>query len=142
VVGALWWERDRGDEQIKELIEKRAGGTAGRFRATSVKIMQDGILENYTAGVLQPYLDARGDPTDNLGKSFIDPELLKGYVTELDREGFQVHFHAIGERAVREALDAIGAARRANGPNDNRHHIAHSQIVHPEYRPRFPEVGG
>jgi len=106
-----------------------------------VKIMQDGILENYTAGVLQPYLDARGDPTDNLGKSFIDPELLKGYVTELDREGFQVHFHAIGERAVREALDAIGAARRANGPNDNRHHIAHIQIVHPEDLPRFRELG-
>ena len=46
-------------------------------------------------------------------------------VTRLDAEGFQVHVHAIGERAVREALDGIEQARRTNGPNDHRHHIAH-----------------
>jgi predicted amidohydrolase YtcJ len=103
--------------------------------------MQDGVIENHTAAVLEPYLDADGSPTGNRGKSFIDPEELKSAVTRLDAEGFQVHVHAIGERAVREALDAFEAARAANGPNDHRHHIAHIQVVHPDDVPRFRELG-
>ena len=141
VVGALWWDRHRGGEQIEELIAKRDRSFVGRFRATTVKIMQDGVVENFTAGVLQPYLDRDRKPTANRGLSFVDPELLKGHVTRLDAEGFQVHFHALAERAVREALDAIEAARRANGMNDNRHHIAHIQVVHPDDIPRFRELG-
>ncbi|MDP9296246.1 MAG: amidohydrolase, partial [Actinomycetota bacterium] len=141
VVGALWWERDRSEEQIKDMIELRTRAGSGRFRATSVKIMQDGVLENFTAGVLEPYLDGNGSPTERRGLSFVDAELLRGYVTQLDREGFQVHFHAIGERAVREALDALEAARNVNGPNDLRHHIAHIQVIHPDDIGRFRELG-
>lgn len=141
VVGALWWDRHRGEEQIEELIAKRDRSSVGRFRATTVKIMQDGVVENFTAGVLEPYLDRDRKPTANRGLSFVDPELLKRHVTRLDAEGFQVHFHALAERAVREALDAIEAARRANGMNDNRHHIAHIQVVHPDDIPRFRELG-
>jgi predicted amidohydrolase YtcJ len=141
VIGALWWDRHRGEEQIDELIETRERGREGRFAATSVKIMQDGVIENFTAGVLEPYLDENGKPTDNRGKSFVDPEGLKRYVTSLDAEGFQVHFHAIGERAVREALDAVEAARNANGTNDHRHHIAHIQVIHPDDIPRFARLG-
>ena len=137
VVGALWWERGQGLEQIDELIAARARGRAGRFAATSVKILQDGVCENFTAAVLEPYLDARGVPTTNRGISFVEPELLKRAVTRLDAEGFQVHFHALAERAVREALDAIEAARIANGPSDHRHHLAHIQVVHPDDIPRF-----
>ena len=62
-------------------------------------------------------------------------------VTELDRLGFQVHMHAIGDRAVRNALDAVAAARAANGMSDHRHHIAHVQIVQPDDVPRFAELG-
>jgi predicted amidohydrolase YtcJ len=62
-------------------------------------------------------------------------------VTDLDARGFQVHFHALGDRAVRESLDAVEAARRANGPNDHRHHLAHIQIVHPDDVPRFGRLG-
>ncbi|HXF36020.1 MAG TPA: amidohydrolase [Actinomycetota bacterium] len=141
VVGALWWDRHRGEEQIDELLARRERAGDGRFRATTVKIMQDGVIENGTAAVLAPYLDAEGRPTANRGKSFVDPEALKAVVTRLDGLGFQVHFHAIGERAVRECLDAVEAARRANGPNDLRHHIAHIQIVHPDDLPRFRELG-
>ena len=137
VVGAQWWERHQGAEQIEGFEERRRLADSGRFRATSVKIMQDGIVENFTAGTLRPYLDADGNPTEELGLSQVDPEALKSYVTELDARGFQVHFHTIGERAVREALDAIEAARDANGPNDHRHHLAHIQIVHPDDVPRF-----
>ncbi len=141
VVGALWWDRHRGAEQIPELIEARERATDGRFRATSVKIMQDGIVENFTAGTLEPYLDAHGHPTDNNGLSFVEPEALKDYVTRLDTLGFQVHFHALGDRAVRESLDAVEAARTANGMNDLRHHLAHIQIVHPHDVPRFRTLG-
>jgi predicted amidohydrolase YtcJ len=141
VVGSLWWDRHRGEEQIGELVAKRERSSVGRFRATTVKIMQDGVLENFTAGVLEPYLGPDGTPTSNRGMSFVDPELLKASVTGLDAEGFQVHIHAIGERAVREALDALEAARAANGANDHRHHIAHIQVIHPDDIPRFHQLG-
>lgn len=137
VVGALWWARGRGEEQVEDLLAMRARAPKGRFRATSVKIMQDGIPENFTAGMLEPYLDDQGRPSDRRGLSFVGPAALKRHVARLDREGFQVHIHAIGDRAVREALDAFEAARAANGPNDHRHHIAHIQLVHPKDVPRF-----
>ncbi|HVQ19199.1 MAG TPA: amidohydrolase [Actinomycetes bacterium] len=141
VVGALWWDRLRGPEQIDAMLERRANGKAGRFAATSVKIMQDGVAENFTAAMLNPYLDACGDHTANSGISFVDPKALNDDVVALDAHGFQVHFHAIGDRAVREALDAIEAARVANGDSDLRHHIAHIQLVHPDDVPRFAQLG-
>lgn len=140
VVACLWWDRERGADQIEELIERRRVGTMGRLRSTTVKIMQDGVAENYTAAMLHPYLGPDGNPTDNRGLSFVDPELLKQHVTRLDAEGFQVHFHALGDRAVREALDAIEAARTTNGPTDGRHHLAHLQMVDPADFPRFREL--
>jgi predicted amidohydrolase YtcJ len=141
VVGALWWDRARGLEQIDDLVALRERGSSGRFDATSVKIMQDGVCENFTAGMLEPYLDADGKPTDNRGLSFVEPGLLKEAVTQLDALGFQVHFHALGERAVRESLDAVEAARVANGMNDLRHHLAHIQVIHPDDIPRFRRLG-
>jgi predicted amidohydrolase YtcJ len=89
----------------------------------------------------EPYLDAHGCRTDNAGLSFVDPVALRDHVTALDREGFQVHFHALGDRAVREALDALAAALAANGPNDRRHHLAHLQVVHADDVPRFAALG-
>jgi predicted amidohydrolase YtcJ len=141
VVGALWWDRNRGMEQLPELEERRRIGRAGRFAATSIKIMQDGVAENFTAGMLEPYLDGCGCSTGNSGLSFVEPGLLKEAVCALDRSGFQVHFHALGDRAVREALDALGEARAANGANDHRHHLAHLQVVHPDDIARFAELG-
>ena len=141
VVGALWWDRDRGDEQIPELVERRARLSRERFQATSVKIMQDGIVENFTAGMLDPYLDTDGASTTNTGLSFVDPVALRRHVTALDAAGFQVHVHSIGDRAVREALDAFATARAVNGPNDLRHHIAHIQVIHPDDVRRFAELG-
>ena len=141
VVGALWWDWDFGAEQVDELLERRARTAIGRYAPTSVKLMLDGILENFTAGVLEPYLDAAGRLTSNRGMTHIDPESLKSHVTRLDALGFQPHFHAIGERAVREALDAVEAARHANGMSDTRPHIAHIQVIHPDDIGRFRELG-
>lgn len=141
VTGALWWDRERGAEQIPELEARRAQLSHGRFRARSVKIMQDGIAENFTAAMTAPYLDGCGCVTANAGLSFVDPEALRGHVTALDARGFQVHFHALGDRAVREALDAVEAALEANGPRGNRHHLAHLQVVHPDDLARFARLG-
>ena len=103
--------------------------------------MIDGVLENYTGALLEPYCDGCGGHTDNRGLSYIERDLLAAAVTKLDRHGFQVHMHAIGDRAVRDALDAVQAALTDNGPSDHRHHIAHIQVVQPEDVPRFRELG-
>ena len=141
VVGALWWERHRGPEQVEELVARRDRGAVGRFHPTSVKIMCDGVLENHTGALLRPYRDAAGHETDEAGITYLDHDQLVEAVTSLDREGFQVHMHAIGDRAVRNGLDACEAARDANGTRDARHHIAHLQVIHPDDIARFRDLG-
>ncbi|HUJ06996.1 MAG TPA: amidohydrolase family protein [Streptosporangiaceae bacterium] len=141
VQGALWWDRGRDAGQIDDLLGRRETGEQGRFRARTVKIMQDGVAESFTAGMLEPYLDSCGCQTAGRGLSHVDPDELRADVAALDGLGFQVHFHAIGDRAVRECLDAVAAARSANGANDHRHHIAHVQLVHPDDVPRFAALG-
>jgi len=145
VVAALWWDRNHGDEQIPHLKRRRAELVHERFTAGSIKIMQDGIPENRTAAMVDPYLTPGCSHGDNSGTetgiSFVDPTDLKRYVTQLDRDGFQLHVHAIGDRATRESLDAFEAALIANGPSDNRHHIAHLQIIDPVDLARFAPLG-
>ena len=99
--------------------------------------MMDGVLENFTGAMLEPYEDGHGGTTDNRGLLQIDPDGLASWVPALDALGFQPHFHAIGDGAVRASLDAVEAARRANGPSDTRPHIAHIQVIHPDDIPRF-----
>jgi predicted amidohydrolase YtcJ len=135
------WVADGGADQVDEMIEGRRMSAMGRLRATTVKIFQDGVMENFSAAMLQPYLGSDGRPTKNRGHSLVEPSVLNGVVTALDAAGFQVHFHTLGDRAVREALDAIAAARTANGPTDGRHHLAHLQQVDPADMPRFGELG-
>jgi hypothetical protein len=151
VSGALWWERSCPAEgvpaQVARLVRARAQATAegaahgDRYRVHSVKVMQDGVIETYTAALLDPYLDVCGHPTGNHGISFLDPQTLRLATTALDAAGFDVHFHALGDRAVRDVLDAIEAARTANGSRESRHLLAHLQVVHPEDVPRFRRLG-
>jgi len=146
VVGALWWDRHRELEQVSEFLTQRESGAAQGFQTagfhpSTVKIMTDGVLENFTGALLEPYCDGCGGHTDNHGLSYVERDLLAAAVTELDRHGFQVHMHAIGDRAVRNALDAVETARTVNGPSDHRHHIAHIQVIQPEDVRRFRELG-
>lgn len=137
VRAALAWEAgaDPG-EQFARFEEMRAESVPG-YTAGSVKLMLDGVVENFTARVLDPYRDAAGVPTGNTGMDFIDPEALPGIVTEIVRRGFQPHFHALGDAAVRAALDAVAAARSTLGSTDVRPHLAHLQIIDPDDVPRF-----
>ncbi|MES1239647.1 MAG: amidohydrolase family protein, partial [Chloroflexota bacterium] len=141
VVAANWLDRSDDDRQVERLVAERARSSIGRLSAGTVKLMLDGIIENFTASVLEPYLDGHGGSTGNRGLDFIDPEALKRYVTKLDALGFQPHFHALGDRAVRQGLDAIEAARRSNGMTDTRPHLAHLQLVDPADWSRFATLG-
>ena len=133
VEAALWWDRSAGLEQIEWLEEARASASVpGQLQAASVKLMVDGILESRTAFMTEPYTGwaDRGAP-------FIEPDVLRRAVVELDRRGLSCHFHAIGDGAVRLALDSVEAARSANGSGVGRHHIAHIEVIHPEDVGRF-----
>ncbi|MEV4954792.1 amidohydrolase [Paenarthrobacter nitroguajacolicus] len=147
VVGALWWERDCPQDaipdRVAELAQARdeAARGGGRYSAGTVKIMLDGVVETGTASLLEPYRDACSHNSTRAGLSFIDPEILRAVVTELDRAGFQAHFHALGDRAVRDALDAIEAAQAVNGTGDRRHQIAHLQLIAPADVKRFNSLG-
>jgi len=145
VVASLWLRRGvQLDEQIDEFRERRALAAedpAGRFRAATIKIMYDGVPENFTAAMLEPYVGRETEPDGGRGLTYFDPGDIREWTVRLDAEGFQPHFHAIGDRAVRDALDAVEAARRANGMSDTRPHIAHIQFVHPSDRPRFRALG-
>ncbi|MEA2522566.1 MAG: hypothetical protein QOI81_2212 [Actinomycetota bacterium] len=141
VVTALWWDRHRGIEQVDDLLAMREGtGERERLHAGTVKIMLDGCPESCTAAMQSPYDGVFGD-TYGCGMAFIEAEPLQQAVGALDAEGFQIHQHALGDRAVTMALDALEFARRANGPNDARHHLAHIQTPNPADLPRLRPLG-
>ncbi|MGH2597082.1 MAG: amidohydrolase, partial [Actinomycetota bacterium] len=132
VSASLWWDRYRGVEQADGLVELGREATRGKIRATTVKIMTDGVVENCSCALLQPYDDPDGYPVGHRGLSYVGGDALRSAVVRLDAEGFQVHMHAIGDGAARDALDAVEAARAVNGARDARHHVAHLQVVHPD----------
>ncbi|WP_417509936.1 amidohydrolase [Microbacterium sp.] len=125
VSGALGWDRNRGLDQIDELVARRAELPLGRFSAPAVKIFVDGVHESGTAAMRADYFDASGAPLGHNGVLAIEPELLKTAVCRLDALDFDVHLHALGDRAVHEGLDTLAAARRSNGHRGTRHQIAH-----------------
>jgi predicted amidohydrolase YtcJ len=140
VVGALWWDRDRGLGQIDDLLARREQAGDGQFRATTVKLMLDGVCETFTAAMSSSYLDRSGHPAGHQGRLFIEPEVLAEAARRLAAEGFQLHFHAIGDLAVSTALDvleALPAAQRQAA----RHHLAHLQFITPRDMGRFAELG-
>jgi predicted amidohydrolase YtcJ len=137
VVGALYWEPSKGMEQVEDIQRARAEYSGGLFRATSVKIWYDGVMHTRTSKLIEPYADREGE----YGMSLVSPERLNELSVALDSKGFQLHFHADGDAAVHECLDAVEAALEANGRSDNRHHIAHLELVDPADLPRFRQLG-
>jgi predicted amidohydrolase YtcJ len=113
------------------------------LRADAVKIFADGVIEypTQTAALIEPYLDAAGHPTQNRGPSYFKQQNLNRIVAAADAAGFTVHVHAIGDRAVRSALDAFAYSRGLNGRSDNRDQIAHLELVEPADFPRFKALG-
>ncbi len=135
VEGALLWDHRLGMEQIERLEEWRHQPAPG-YRPHSVKLVLDGVFENHTAVMLDPYEKVGGH-----GIAMIDPDLLNEIVPALDAAGFRCHFHAIGDGAVRNALAAVEMARIRNGWTSLRHSICHLQVIHPDDLPRFHRLG-
>ena len=140
VVGALWWDRNRGLDQIDDLLARREQASDGQFRATTVKLMLDGVCETFTAAMSSPYLDRHGHSTGHQGRLFIEPEMLREATQRLGAAGFQLHFHAIGDHAVSTALDVIEALPAAQR-QAARHHLAHLQFITPRDMGRFSALG-
>ena len=167
VAVALRVEPDSWREQLEEFAAARSTadqaaaqsgppgpghGRRARVRARTVKLFADGVIEAGTAHMLEPYAGEppTGTPLTggqgcghlpDTGLPNFSPAELAEVVTAFDARGWQVHVHAIGDAAVRSALDAVDAAQRANGPRDRRAVIAHTQVVHPQDVHRFARLG-
>lgn len=135
VVAAQATDPSRPASQVADLASLRRQFTHGRLTADSAKLFLDGVLEARTAALLEPYTDG------SLGTLNWPAPELQAMVTALDAAGFQIHMHAIGDRAVREGLNALEAARRENGPPRRRHQMAHLELVAPEDIPRLRTLG-
>ena len=137
VVAAIHLGDPLHDSMLPKLRELRLRFAGPRVRPNAVKLFADGVIESRTAALLAPYLDRRGDS----GTPVYDPAALKDLAVELDRDGLQIHVHAIGDRAIRMVLDAFAYARARNGAQDSRHSITHLQLIDPEDVSRFRDLG-
>lgn len=122
---------------VRRLGEWRARYATARVMPAAAKLFEDGVIEAGTAALLAPYLDRKGEA----GKPIYPQPVLDSLARALDRDGWQVHVHAIGDRAIRMTLNAFEHARSVNGARDARHTITHLQLIDPADLPRFRRLG-
>ncbi|WP_018150769.1 amidohydrolase [Leeia oryzae] len=122
--------------QILQFRTWREQWQGGSLHLHTVKIFIDGVIEAHTASLLDPYADTGGN---------FEPHWTQAQLNQLgamaDQAGFDLHFHTLGDRAVRMALDTLEHVQRVNGKKDRRPQLAHLQIIHPEDLPRFHRLG-
>ena len=128
--------------RVDEAAEMRARYSRARpqgemLHCDRVKIFIDGVLETYTALMLEGY----PDQPENMGAPLFSAEDFNAIVTRADRHGLQVATHAIGDGGVRRTLDGYEAAMRVNGRRDSRHRIEHIEMIDPADIPRLKELG-
>jgi len=124
------------DDGVFDFLATRQQWRRPNIDVDSVKIYMDGVIEYGTSPLLEPYEDeAYGS-----GEFFYGQEAVNEYFQRFDEMGLQIHVHAIGDAAIRRALDGFEAMREANGMSDNRHQIVHLQLIHEDDRPRFAEL--
>lgn len=132
------WAKSHADEIA--LIDDRAEHAAANIDTDFAKIMLDGIPPTYTAAMLEPYEPSAAFGDNWRGKLMLAPDELAADVTKLDAQGLTVKLHATGDRSVRAALDAVEAARKANGDSGLIHEVSHAEIIHADDIPRFAEL--
>jgi predicted amidohydrolase YtcJ len=108
-----------------------------RLHSGRVKIFIDGVLDSWTAVMVEPYADKPGW----VGDLLFSPEHFAEVATESDRRGLQISVHAIGDGAVRIVLNGYEAAQKANGVRDSRHRVEHIEVIHPDDIARFSKLG-
>lgn len=139
--GAYWVNPMRDIEQVEEFVACRAQDNDGvLFKLNGVKFFVDGIMESITTYLLKPYENAEGRDKDFRGEPIWIAERLNKMLATFDKEGFQMHAHAMGDGAVRLTLDAIEYTQKVNGQRDARHVITHLGLVAPEDIVRFREL--
>ncbi|RCK81392.1 MAG: Exoenzymes regulatory protein AepA precursor [Candidatus Ozemobacter sibiricus] len=124
----------KGAEQLEELLAAVGRWRSRLFRFTSAKVFIDGVVEGNTAFLLAPYADRPGYRGEPMWDS---PDRLARLTAALGRAGLPIHVHAVGDGAVRFALDAIEAARALGAPAELRHQITHADLIDPADLPRF-----
>jgi predicted amidohydrolase YtcJ len=130
-----------GPEEMLAYVEDlRATHARAGVAIRTVKMFFDGVIEHptQTAALLEPYLGSDGK---GRGPTYFPQPIADRAIAALDAAGWQVHVHAIGDRAVRSALDAFETAQRQGAKSGNRHTIAHVQLVHPDDLARFGRLG-
>ena len=137
VLAAQYVDPEKGAAQIPAMRQRREKFHGNYLHAFAAKIFADGVIESRTAAMLERYLDR---PQDR-GMPNLAEEQFKQLAVALDSNGFQIHIHAIGDRAIRMALDALEAAQQTNGSHDLRPHIAHLELINPDDIPRFKALG-
>jgi predicted amidohydrolase YtcJ len=130
-----WRERSQSFISFRGEIEEL--GSSSKLHAKTVKFICDGALSAGTAALLEPYLDV---PTSRGLLIWSDEELIQA-MAHFDKAGFQIHTHAIGDAAIRQALNAIEAVMRINPARDRRPVIAHAQLIHQDDLERFAQLG-
>ena len=123
--------------RVEEAADMRAKYQGDMVHCDRVKIFMDGVLETYTALMLEGYPD---DPS-NMGAPLFTAEEFNEIVTRADRHGLQVSTHAIGDGGVRRTIDGYEAAAKANGKRDSRHRIEHIEMIDPADIPRLKQLG-
>ncbi|QNK51367.1 amidohydrolase [Brevibacterium sp. PAMC23299] len=108
-----------------------------KLRVSGIKQFIDGVITARTAYLLEPY----ADQPETRGETSFPPETIKKWVVAADKEGFSIRFHAIGDGAIRLALDAYEEAQKTNGKRDSRHSVEHIEVIHPDDIHRFSELG-
>jgi predicted amidohydrolase YtcJ len=124
-------------ESLREAQEWKNRYQQGHLRCGTIKLFMDGVLESYTALMVDDYADDPG----NRGSALFEAEHFNGIAVEADRLGLQIVVHACGDGAVRRALDGYAYAQQVNGRRDSRHRIEHIEVVHPEDIARFARLG-
>ncbi|MFG3490764.1 amidohydrolase [Streptomyces sp. NPDC047972] len=122
---------------------RREFGDVRGLRFGMIKVFLDGVIEYpaQTAALLEPYLDEEGRPTSNRGELYVSAQDYGRLSAVLNRAGWQMHAHGLGDRAVRTALDGYAYARRVTGLRDPRNAVAHLQLVDPADLRRFAALG-
>ncbi|MEJ6488934.1 amidohydrolase [Leucobacter sp. USCH14] len=146
VSGALWIAPGLEEADVPALVDRfvrlRSENAAAGFATSTAKAMIDGVPHGGTAALLEPYC-SHGDGSGadaGVGELHFSEAAVQAFVQQLDAAGFALHLHIMGDRGIRVALDAVEAARIANGPGP-RHHVAHLSMIHPDDAIRFGPLG-
>lgn len=136
---SLWAYPNLDDAQQLATLKSLYQNNGDSFlKVNQIKFYSDGITHNASAALLDPYKDYF-EEVGPLGLNYFDEARLTNYITQLSQVGFDAHIHAIGDRGVRESLNAIESAQKVTGQT-GRHRLTHVEIVNDQDKPRFKQL--